>query len=241
MKRMITLLAVLGMVLALAPAAQAAPVVPMDGYPGAYRIIFCTIGGYDAVSTDIAVYNGRVEAVAAATAGQTYDVSDITGWKMIGSTVGMNARVNTGTTLTNGLAASGDVPIYNMLGVRVADDNAKLWNTTFGAYDDSNSGPGFYTFPTPDDHLAFILHVNGNNPGYGNRTWTGTYAGGASNTGNELGAATVAQADNRQVDAGWVAEGPGGNPSTQTGTYLHYGLSPVLRIPPPAGTVFITK
>jgi len=222
MKKTTSILAIAGVVLALAPAAQAAPmVVPTDGYTGPYRIIFSTVDKYDAVSTNIATYNARIEAVAATTAGLTYDVSDITGWKMIGSTASVNARVNTGTTATDGLVASGDVPIYNILGGRVADGNAALWNAA------------------SVDLLANIYHVNGNSPGYANRTWTGIgNADGTTHATAPLGAATVAQADNRVLDEGWVAWGGHGNPNPNTQTYLHYGLSPVLRIP---GTMIHTK
>ena len=66
MKKLTTLFAVLGVVLALGPAAQAAPMVgPTDGYTGPYRIIFCTVTKYTAVETDITVYNARIEAAAA--------------------------------------------------------------------------------------------------------------------------------------------------------------------------------
>ena len=221
MKKTTSILAIAGVVLALALAAQAAPMVgPTDGYTGPYRIIFSTVDKYDAVSADIATYNARIEAVAAATAGLTYDVSDITGWKMIGSTASVNARVNTGTTATDGLVASGDVPIYNIVGGRVADGNAALWNAA------------------SVDLLANIYHVNGNSPGYANRTWTGTLPDGTTHATAPLGAATVGQADNRVLDEGWVAWGGTGNPNPNTSTYLHYGLSPVLRIP---GTMIYTK
>jgi hypothetical protein len=220
-------IAVAGLVLALAPTAQA-DITLQDGHTGPYRIAFNTTGHYTAISSTITEYDALVEAEAQGTSGDTIDISDITGWKVIGSTVGMNARVNTDTV---GSGGSNDVPIYNVNGVRIADGNATFWNTTFGAYDEDNLGPGFYTFPTADDHLAFILHVNGNNPGGGNRTWTGTLAGGGTNTGNELGDITdnkVGQADNRQLDAKWATWGPAGNPSPNTHPYLLYGMSPVI-------------
>ena len=71
MKKTTSILAIAGVVLALAlaPVAQAAPnVVPTDGYTGPYRILFCTVTSYSAVATDITVYNARIEAEAAATA-----------------------------------------------------------------------------------------------------------------------------------------------------------------------------
>ena len=242
MKKTTSILAIAGVVLALALAAQAAPMVgPTDGYTGPYRIIFSTVDKYDAVSADIATYNARIEAVAAATAGLTYDVSDITGWKMIGSTASVNARVNTGTTATDGLVASGDVPIYNIVGGRVADGNAALWGTTLAPY---NGIPPDYYVPNAESLLAVIALINGSTAG--GRTWSGTRTDGTTQTGNELGTVvlttqaypTVAQADARRKDAGWISWGGNGNPNSPTHNYLHYGLSPVLRIP---GTMIYTK
>ncbi|MBT3297077.1 MAG: hypothetical protein HN919_20745 [Verrucomicrobia bacterium] len=243
MEKLIRLFAVLGVVLALAPAAQAGIVVPTDGYTGPYRIVFCTLGSYDALLTNVADYNARVEAEAASTVGLTYDVSDITGWKIIGSTVGMNARTNTGTTATNGLAASGDVPIYNVLGERVADGNAALWGTTLAPY---NGIPPDYYVPNAESLLAVIALINGSTAG--GRTWSGTRTDGTTQTGNELGTVvlttqaypTVAQADARRKDAGWISWGGNGNPNTAAANYRHYGLSPVVGGPTP-GTMYYTK
>jgi hypothetical protein len=215
MKKLITLFAIAGMVLALAPAAQAE-------FPetGQYRIIFNTIGTYQAIPTAITTYAGYVEAEAQA-AGSL--VIGITGWKVIGSTVAVNARVNTDTV---GSGGGNDVPIYNVNGVRVADGNAKLWATTEAGYLESNA----------ESLLAQIKHVNGNDPGYGNRTWSGTNPDGTTLTGSELGAATAGTADNRQVDWQWVTwwGADNGHPDANTDLRLLYGMSPVLG--GPAGT-----
>ena len=55
MKKMITLLAVLGMVLALAPTAQAGALLAWtDGIVGGYRIMFVTTATYTAELTEMA-------------------------------------------------------------------------------------------------------------------------------------------------------------------------------------------
>jgi hypothetical protein len=216
-------IAVAGLVLALAPTAQA-DITLQDGHTGPYRIAFNTTGHYTAISSTITEYDALVEAEAAGTSGDTIDISDITGWKVIGSTVGMNARVNTDTV---GSGGSNDVPIYNVNGVRIADGNATFWGTT--AADPTNA----------DSHLAHIDHVNGTSQSFANRTWTGTLADGSTNTGNELGAATVGQADNRRLDWQWVAWWGTGNPNPNTHPYLLYGLSPVINgVPEPSDLAF---
>ncbi|MBT3296870.1 MAG: hypothetical protein HN383_16495 [Verrucomicrobia bacterium] len=243
MKKMIKLFAVLGMVLALAPAAnaQTTSVVPF-GYAGDYRIIFTTSGTYDAVPTDIATYNGRVQTAAAATSGNAIDLSGVSGWKMIGSTAAMNAKANTGTLLSGdgGYSAANDVPIYNVNGVRVADDNAALWGTSHAPY--INYPP--YWEPQPDSLLAPILRIDGGVNGA--RIWTGTAADGSSHVGNELGTPgagnVVSQGrGNGRYDAAWISEGPNGNPNPSANPYNHHALSPVLTaVAPTVATILIS-
>ena len=226
MKRQtITLLTAFAAATALASTAQAAEVVP-GGWTGDYRIIFTTTGTYTAVATGIATYNARVEAEAAATSGDTIDLSGITGWKMIGSTVGMNARVNTDTV---GSGGANDVPIYNVNGVRVAAGNAALWGVSEGAF--LNLPPLYYDVPA-DALLAPILNIVGDTAG--SRIWTGTAPDGSTHTGNELGAPLVGQGRGLgYLDSKWISQGATGNPNLNTNTYFYHALSPVIIGPPP--------
>ncbi len=240
-KRNITLLTAIAAAAAFAPTAQAG-ITLLDNYTGAYRIAFNTTGQYTAASSTITDYDALVEAEAAGTSGAAIDISDITGWKVIGSTVAVNARVNTDTV---GSGGANDVPIYNVNGVRIADGNTHLWNTEFGFQDGSLTREehlgGFWRTTTPTDHYAFIDHVNGASGSFGNRTWTGTLAGGATNTGSELGASTVGQADNRQLGADWSTWGSNGNPNPNTHPYLLYGISGVIGTTTPAADLEITS
>jgi hypothetical protein len=124
MKKLITLFAIAGMVLALAPAAQAA-IILSDGHTGDYRIIFVSNGSRDASSPTIGDYNTFVNTEASLLTSTA--VKDIaTTWAVVGSTAAMSARENTGTLLTDGGAT--DVPIYTSNGELVAINNAALWN-----------------------------------------------------------------------------------------------------------------
>jgi hypothetical protein len=128
MKKLITLFAVLGMVLALAPAAQAAPVTnPASFNPvplGNYRLMFVTTATTTGSSTDLAgVYNPIAQ-----TAGN--DVLLGHTWTALVGSSTVSARTNTGAYVVGdgGLySAAIDVPIYTTNGTRIADNNAALW------------------------------------------------------------------------------------------------------------------
>ena len=123
------------MVLALASAAQAQIITsPQDDYTGPYRLAFFTTDTFSPTNTDIEVYNDYVSFAATNVA----ELVALTGttWKAIASTETVNARDNTltvpsedpVTTLqpTNYNSAT-DFPIYNLSGVRLADNNLDLW------------------------------------------------------------------------------------------------------------------
>ena len=119
MKKLVVLLIVAMAVIAVQ--AQAAPIEP-------YRLAFVTLPAYQAGETDIAVYNGLLQAEAdAAGIGNTSTL--LPGgvkWFVIGSTAAVDARDNTGTNPSvNGTG----VPIYlTDMATQVADDNSDLWD-----------------------------------------------------------------------------------------------------------------
>lgn len=102
--------------------ASAAPITVPAGETGAYRLVFQTSVKRNAFSSNIADYNAFVTSVAnsvAALAGLG------TTWTAIASTSAVDARDNTNTNpFTDGTG----VPIYNLFGVKMADDNADLWD-----------------------------------------------------------------------------------------------------------------
>ena len=86
----------------------------------------------DSTSTDIADYNGYVQEQVR-TRGHVA-VQDYAGdFRVLGSTVAVNARTNTGTT------GDGGVPIYWLNGERVADDYGDFYD---GTWNSRNSGRG---------------------------------------------------------------------------------------------------
>jgi hypothetical protein len=225
MKKLITLFAVLGMVLALAPAAQAAVIAPLDGET-VYRVIFKYSTVMPNTSTNIAFYNGLID-----TEGDAEIVSD---WRAIVSTgTGVNSAIeNTGTTATDGLAASGDVPIYNIKGELVWAGNAAMWDGTTtpqGNFDSTlNPGP---TFPLGTTGL--ILNMAGGTALVGGgdyqRNWTGTDSDGTGINGSEMGLSTGARGMNangwHMTGQAWIDAGINIPNTTAMGMY---GLSGVI-------------
>ena len=131
-----------------------------------YRLVFVTSATTDALSSDIADYNAFVTAAASAVP----ELAALgTTWAAIGSTTTVDARDNTGT---NPLLSAG-VPMFRLDGVKVADDNADLW-------DGSPDAP---------------INVNelGNAHGPSTIVWTGTLTNGTAQMpfANQLGSSNA--------------------------------------------------
>ena len=136
-KHMITFAAVVGFVLALAPAAQAATILDTDPLAMAlgltegaiFRMVFVTSTTTKAESKEIGDYNTFVNNVANNLAGNSGSIVAAYGWtwSVIGSTASMDAIENTGTQWTT--AAPG-FPIYLVGGYtdRVADTYQDIWD-----------------------------------------------------------------------------------------------------------------
>ena len=105
-----------------------------------YRLVFITSQTTDAQSADIATYNAFVQGVAAASS--TYPDLGNGQWKVMASTVAVDARDNTGTN--PGTDGTG-VAMFLTDGFRkVADDNADLWNGNIdNAIDIDENGQSF--------------------------------------------------------------------------------------------------
>jgi len=132
-KRHITLFTAIAAAVALAPAVQAEVIPPID-YDGPYRLAMITTRMADAdfggaTSTDIADYD--YNAFVTTAANLVPDLVDLeTTWKCIGSTLAVDAKVNTGTYTTadgGDYNAATDVPIYTTTGLRIAANNDALW------------------------------------------------------------------------------------------------------------------
>ena len=135
LKQTIILAAIVGLVLALAPAAQA-ELVPVDidiknSYVPSglvegnqFRLVFVTTGTVDASQTSLDdYYNPHVTTVADSV--ESLKALGTT-WMAIGSTADVDARDNTYTN--SDTADDASVPIYRLDGAQVATGNLDLWD-----------------------------------------------------------------------------------------------------------------
>ena len=169
--------------------------VPTDLNPGdQYRLAFVTSHQMTATSSDIADYNTFGTNVA----NTVQELEDLgTTWASIGSTAAVDARDNTGTTGTG-------VPIYRMDDVRIADDNADLW--------DASIQNGLRIDEKGEDLYGGGVFV-----------WTGTVQNGTS-TAFPLGNDPTTAGDTAVVATTWIDEATVG-PTLQKPIYV---LSDVL-------------
>ena len=200
--------------------------------PASYRIAFVTTSTRDASSPTIGDYNTFVTTAAG---NVTLTIPSGTTWNCIGSTATVSARVNTGTTLTDGGAT--DVPIYTTTGLRIATGNADLWD-------------GHIENPISfDDGTPIALNTGS---GSTHETWTGTNPDGSGRGDTQDGttfgnyaplvsgnSSHVCVVRGGHIDGGWIT-----GPSDGGGESKYFlALSSVIGGAPtaPAGTVILFK
>jgi hypothetical protein len=214
MVRNSSLVAMLGLLLAF-DASSAIVIPPPDLNPGdQYRLVFITTGTRDATSADIAVYNSFVNAQAALASATGFPTS---GWAVIGSTPTVAARDNTGTNPAIGVG----VPIYRVDGVRIADNNADLWDGTPPAASISvtQQGDSYPNTAPPCASFPYCL------------AWTGAVGFGESNPSSSLGGTGGTAAGNIFLVASantfsWIQ----GYFDSKSRSYPFYAMSSVLTV-----------
>ena len=178
-----------------------------------FRLLFITDATFDAAASDIATYNGYVQAAAK---GGHAAISASCGdrFKVLGSTATVDARENTDTESTDTAAA-----IHWLGGAKVADDYADFYD---GTWDDYGA--------TDENGIA-------------NRTivFTGSNNDGTKHVTRFLGAPLPmgSRGDHGSVQRGHPSQGQmlqAGDSSTRVSNEELYALSPVFEVsaaPPP--------
>ena len=184
--------------------------IPAGVQPGeSFRLLFVTSTTGNAISTDIATYNGRVQTRAANPNGHTAIQGFSAQFRALGSTASTNARAN---TLTR--AIDPDAPIYWLDGAKVADNYAGFYDGTWG------------NMNVPRDETGQLLSGN-------IVVWTGTNNDGTTNSFS-LGGTTGF--GSRAIFARPLGTGFTTAPlnadhvARQTGTLRLYALSPVITV-----------
>lgn len=195
-----------GLFLALtATPALSAPITTPPGLNvgDQYRLAFVAISSNSAQSGNIADYNTVATNVAN---GQAELAALGTTWTAIASTSAVNARDNTGTNPN----VSTGVPIYRLDGLKIADNNADLWDGTIqNALSTDQGGTVVAVLP-----------------------WTGTKSDGTkstSGTAQPLGLDPAAAGSTSQAGVQWIFAG-GYNNFTLSPIYA---ISDILTVAPP--------
>jgi hypothetical protein len=160
-----------------------------------YRLVFITSQTTNATSPDIATYNTFVQGVA--NSSTTFpDLGNAT-WKIVASTLAVDARDNTGT---NPGVETG-VPVFLMDGTTVfANDNTDLWNGANVAVQFDENG----------DILSEDRAFTGSNNNGTALGTTGDTALGVDSTPPDVSGVGTGRSDNtgwmRNFKAGWTAQ-----------------------------------
>lgn len=157
-----------------------------------YRLVFLTRDTTDALSADISTYNDFVTAQANQAGGPGGT------WNLIGSTLDVDARDNTGTNPNDGTG----VPIFLIDGTTlIAADNADLWDGGIGAsisldqFGDAHSDNRTFTGSFPN---GTGVGAGGGGGANGDGTGSGDTAFGV------LDGQGVQTADSSRSDASWM-------------------------------------
>ena len=167
-----------------------------------FRLLFVTATNRQARSSDIEDYNGFVQAAAAANSDlATYSST----FRVVGSTQGVDARINTA-------AADANVPVYWLNGLRVATGHWDFYGNTLDGVTWDNAANG-----TRSDGRSF-------RPGY---VFTGSVGSGrlhpTGGLGGYRGNVAVGKPSRRPFEAGGASAGK---------WFPFYGLSGVFQVDP---------
>jgi PEP-CTERM motif len=164
-----------------------------------YRLAFVTNGARNAESLLIGDYNAFVTAQA----NQNATLLGLgTTWSVIGSTSTVDARDNTNTNPSSSIG----VPIYRLDGVKVADNNADLW----------------------DGALLDSISLNQNGAVMMGAVWTGTGTNGVGVNPFQLGVSETQYGVLTATNNTWISFGS----DLSDGTLRMYAMSAVLTVLP---------
>lgn len=195
--------------------ALAAPITTPPGLNvgDSYRLAFVTSTATNGQSGNIADYN----ALATNTANSQPELAALgTTWTAIASTSAVDARDNTNTNPNVGVG----VPIYRLDGLRIADNNADLWNSSIQN-------------PLNINQLGNTLSI---------LPWTGTKADGTKGTSGSagpLGADPAIGGSSSQTTQSWIIAGgyntspPNPNPIYAISDILTVAAPPSVGVPAP--------
>jgi len=200
-----------GLLLAVGTSSVSAALLPPAGLnPGdTYRLVFLTDGTTQAGSDFISTYNAFVQSQAALAPALN---ALGTTWKAIGSTFGPSETSSAYNSTGNNTGPGAAVPIFRLDGVKVANNNADLWDGT----------------------LQNAINVTPTGVSTATRVWSGTNPGGDYYywfplSGKPFGPFDYALFGNPQLTTGWL----GNNTHEQVvAQFPMYAISDLLTVAP---------
>lgn len=178
-----------------------------------YRLVFLSSTTTQATSADIATYNAFVQGLAT-TAGLGGT------WNIIGSTLTVDARDNTGTNPDNGIG----VPIFRMDGMTaIALTNDDLWDGGIDAFINLDENGDYFI----DDRIFTGSETNGTSSGATGDTALGVPAGAGFN-----GVQTGKQ---ERTSGSWIKNFN----MPETGFHPVYAMSEPLTVVPEPATMLL--
>lgn len=198
-------LAVVAVLLAAQPAHADLRLIPAGLNPGdQFRVAFVSSAGHNALSTDIAVYDQFITGLAVAAGIDTYFGTPVT-WQVLGSTGAVSAISRLPLTSPG---------LYDMLGVKVADSGADLWDRSIDSAILATERPLLF------EMFSDLVYTGTLQDGSGSDSRLG---GNAGVTTTEIGIASFLFT----TFGDWVSVGPvDGSPLRSL-----YGVSSVLTVP----------
>ena len=206
-KKMISFVAVLGLVLALAPATQAEIVTVPTGLAGGdqYRLVFVSSTSINYSTNDITIYDTVVDDLAQAVP----ELAALgTTWTCMGSDSDDSARAHTNTVP----GTDPDTPIYRLDGSLFASTYAILWSL-------------------PNEATGPNITEEGDVTAAG-QSYTGSTQAGEISSGKAFGNTNVEYARPGVNNDHWFNKGGAADPSVYPGAI--YGISGILVVPEPA-------
>lgn len=185
--------------------------VPPDLHAGdKYRLVFVTDmsdrGRY------VPDYWKDIDAYNSAFANTGYQLDVAGTWRVVASALDVDARDNTNTNPN----VSPGFPIYRVDGVRVANDNADLW----------------------DGELLAPISVNEYGAHKSVPVWTGTRLDGTGDPGRTLGTKVIGYGTSDEIGYRWAWEG---SYPANSGVFSYYVMSDVLTVVPEPSTLALAS
>jgi hypothetical protein len=201
------------------PASHAAVITAPGNlnYGDQYRLVFVSRFTWWGDGTDISAYNTMLTNDANSIFSDPLVSALNSNWYLIGSTAAVDARDNTNT---NPVTDGAGVPIYNLVGLRVANNNSDLW----------------------DGSIQNLINIDntGASPCCSASVWTGSTTAGVEWSSWGIGNSSASQGYWGYTSSAWIQNGNTSSTAQSSGQLRYlYAMSDTLTYIPLPGTLWL--